>query len=122
MPHLLEVFLITEVFFIFDNKLATKWLNSLLYKPGFAVSCDEVRLLQSKHLKMMLIVLVIFSALGGYHGRIQRDLEAGIPVWAPKLAAQKSFLVQYVLSSIHKDKEFLNTQGLHRLKKRTIVS
>ena len=38
------------------------------------------------------------------HRRIQRDLEAHIPVWPPKLGAQKSFLVQYILSSIHSDK------------------
>ena len=36
--------------------------------------------------------------------RIQRDLEAAIPVWAPKLGAQERFLVQYILSSIHSDK------------------
>ena len=29
----------------------------------------------------------------------QRGLEAGVLVWAPKLGAQKSFLVQYILSS-----------------------
>ena len=39
-----------------------------------------------------------------YHRRIQRDLEAGIPVWAPKFGAQKDFLVQYFLSSIHSNK------------------
>ena len=34
------------------------------------------------------------------HRRTQ-DLEADIPVWAPQLGAQKSFLVQSILSSIH---------------------
>ena len=38
------------------------------------------------------------------HRSIQSDLEAGIMVCAPKLGAQKSFLVQYILSSIHSDK------------------
>ena len=36
--------------------------------------------------------------------RIQRGLEAGILVWSPKLVAQKSSLIQYILSSIHSDK------------------
>ena len=35
---------------------------------------------------------------------MQRDLEAGIPVWAPKPGVQKSFLVQYILNSMHSDK------------------
>ena len=35
---------------------------------------------------------------------IQRDLEAGIPAWAPKCSAQKGFLVPYILDNIHKDK------------------
>ena len=35
---------------------------------------------------------------------IQRDLEAGILVWAPKVGTQRSFLVQYILSSIRSDK------------------
>ena len=35
---------------------------------------------------------------------IQRDLEASILVWVPKLSAQKSFLVQYILNSTHCDK------------------
>ena len=35
------------------------------------------------------------------HRRTQKDLEADIPVWAPQLGAQKSFLVQNILSSIH---------------------
>ena len=52
---------------------------------------------------------------------IQRDLEAGIPVWVPKLGTQKSFLVRYTLSSIHSDKSFANTQGLHGLKKHMTV-
>ena len=38
------------------------------------------------------------------HRRIQRDLEIGLPFWAPKLGAQKSFLVQTILSSAHSDK------------------
>ena len=38
------------------------------------------------------------------HKHIQRDLEASIPNWALKLSAQKSFLVQYILSSIYSDK------------------
>ena len=38
------------------------------------------------------------------HKCIQRDLEAGIPVWAPKIGAQKGFLVQHILSSIHSGK------------------
>ena len=38
------------------------------------------------------------------HRRIQRDLEAGILVWGPKPGAQKSFLVHYILRSIHSDK------------------
>ena len=38
------------------------------------------------------------------HRRIQIDLEAGIPVWASKPGAQKSFLVNYILSSIYSDK------------------
>ena len=38
------------------------------------------------------------------HKHIERDLEASILVWAPKLDAQKSFLVQYILSSAHCDK------------------
>ena len=46
------------------------------------------------------VVSIIFY----YHTCIQRDLEAGIQVWVPKLCAQKSFLVQYILSSIHSDK------------------
>ena len=33
-----------------------------------------------------------------WHRPIQSDLEAGVPVWAPKLGLQKSFLVQYILS------------------------
>ena len=37
----------------------------------------------------------------------------------PILGAQKSFLVQHILSSINSDKYFVivNTQGLHGLKK-----
>ena len=39
------------------------------------------------------------------HNRgIQKDLEAIIPVRAPKLGAQRRFLVQYILSSILSDK------------------
>ena len=34
------------------------------------------------------------------HRRIQRDLEAGIPVWALKLGAQKSLLVQHILKEM----------------------
>ena len=33
-----------------------------------------------------------------------RDLEADISTWAPKLGTQNSFLVWYILSSIHSDK------------------
>ena len=44
----------------------------------------------------------IAPPLESRHKCIQRDFEAGVPVWAPKLGAQKSFLVQYILSSIHK--------------------
>ena len=49
------------------------------------------------------------------------NFEAGIPVWVPKLGAQKSFLVQYILSSIRSDKYFVNKQDLHELKKCTIA-
>ena len=56
------------------------------------------------------------------HRYIQGDLDDSIPVWASKLRAQKQhFLVQYILSSIHTDKSFVNMQGLHRLKKCTIL-
>ena len=49
-----------------NNHLALKLLNNLLYKLGFVVSYDEVRTLQNNHLKMILKVLVIFSAGGDY--------------------------------------------------------
>ena len=45
------------------------------------------------------MVVLTFSILD-WHRHIQRDLEASIPVWAPKLGAQKSFLVQHILHSI----------------------
>ena len=35
------------------------------------------------------------------HRRIQRDLEAYIPVWVPKLGAQKSYLVQFILKVVY---------------------
>ena len=38
------------------------------------------------------------------HRFIQRDLEAGVIVWVHTLGAQKRFLVQYNLSSIHSNK------------------
>ena len=56
-----------------------------------------------------------------WHRRIQRDLEASIPIWVPKLSDQKSFLVQYILSSIHSDQQLVNTQGFHGLNKPTII-
>ena len=52
------------------------------------------------------------------HRCIQMGLKAGVSVCAPKLSAQKSFLGQYILSSTHSDKYFVNIQGLHGLKKR----
>ena len=55
-----------------DNHLASKWLNNLLYKLGFAVSYFEVRTLQNKHLEVILKALVIFSA-GGYYFPIKND-------------------------------------------------
>ena len=39
-----------------------------------------------------------------HHRHIQRDLEASILVWAPKIGTHRSFLVQYILSSICSDK------------------
>ena len=68
-----------------------------------------------------IIVYSNLTVCGGRHRRFQSDLEAGIPVWAPKLGARKSFLVQYILSSVHSGKYFVDTQGLHMLKKRTNV-
>ena len=49
---------------------------------------------------------------------IQRDLEAGKPVWAVRLGPQKSLLVQYILISIHSDQLSVNTEGVHGFKKR----
>ena len=43
------------------------------------------------------------------------NFEAGIPVWVPKLGAQKSFLVQYILSSIRSDK-YLDAKIYFKLK------
>ena len=48
------------------------------------------------------MVDALFNKLS--HRRIQIDLEAGIPVWESKPGAQKSFLVNYILSSIYSDK------------------
>ena len=47
------------------------------------------------HLRKITYLLCFSKA---EHWRIQRDLEAGIPVWKAKLGAQKSFLVQYILT------------------------
>ena len=46
----------------------------------------------------------IFMVFLTCHRCIQRDLEVSIPVWVLKLGSQKSFLVQYILSSIDSDK------------------
>ena len=53
---------------------------------------------------------------------IRSDLEAGILVWAPEPCAQKSFLVQYILSIIHSDNRFVIAKGFDELKKGAIVS
>ena len=76
---------------------------------------------QTKPFHNCTITIILNGNVSSTQRRIQRDLEVGIPVWAPKLGAQKSFLVHYISSSIHGDKLFVNTQGLHWLKKRTIV-
>ena len=61
-------------------------------------------ILQSNQVYFLTGLQMLESTACYYHRCIHRDLEASIPVWAPKLCPQKRFLVQYISRSIHIDK------------------
>ena len=65
---------------------------------------SSMKIHQTKPFHNCTITIILNGNVSSTQRRIQRDLEVGIPVWAPKLGAQKSFLVQYISSSIHGDK------------------
>ena len=59
--------------------------------------CKNEHLLSTIYLKTNILLRLF------YFRNLQKHLEAVILVWAPKVGAQKSFLVHYNLRSIHSD-------------------